>query len=152
MDYNNKLLKCSGCGTEWETNYCPICRRTIDRTIIQKEPKAQIIKVANMEAPVSVRLKREHSIKVTSKNQLSRTLAETKDKLKEMLLIGIGLTVLGLVITIGSYMIATKIGEGRYIVPYGLVFVGILLIIRCFIGFAKIGKIENEIMKDESKR
>ncbi len=144
------MYQCGKCGGEWETNYCPSCARTIDRSAIESEQQAlcaEPIHHRTMVSGLSTRGKPFGS-GIPSK-QLRAHLEDARDKLYRKLFSGMGMTVVGLVISIGSFEAAKRAGGGSYIVTYGLVGAGILRSITAITGLAKVAKIERIAEADE---
>ena len=146
------MYKCTECKADWETNYCPTCARTIDRAAIEAEREGRRGEAAQRPKPIATRLNRERSSPGVSVSNLRQQIADAKGKLTGKLLLGIGMAAAGLVVTITSYESARSAGGGRHIVTYGLVAAGILTTINALIGFAKIGKIERTIGRQESEQ
>ena len=140
------MHKCTQCGAEWETNYCPACARTIDRSAIEAERAAHDATVTRQPRRVpSAPQVREARRTDEATSSVHHQIASARNKLVGKLVLGIALATVGLVISIASFEAAESEGGGRYVVTYGLVVAGVLTTINALIGFAKIAKIERTI-------
>jgi len=141
------MYKCTKCQAEWETNYCPACSHTIDHNANESEHNIHLAEPTRSKTPVTIGFKPERYFPSSSIDDIKEKIAVTKHKMRDRIILGVGIASVGLLIIIVSYLIAKDAGGGIYFVTYGLIFAGILTVIRAIYGIVKIGKIEREIRR-----
>jgi hypothetical protein len=147
------MYKCTECGSQWETNYCPTCARTIDRSASEAERAAAHEVDADRPIHVaSAKPDKWFNPMPKATDVLRDQIALAQRRLTRNVGLGMAMVVVGLLITGLSFEAAKSAGGGTYVVTTGILVVGVLTSIKALVGFHKISKIERSITEKQSEQ